>query len=130
MKHIIDERKQFELINNIIQRSDEIVQKLYQDNEKNSSLYISITLVLMFLHQVSGFLPIFFKVRQNAMLDFDLLVSFEGILTKLIDSWKNFDLDPNSFKAYWRDFLEIWNKIYSYVKKTLEPFDIHKLYLN
>lgn len=130
MKHIIDEKKQFELINNIIQRSDEIVQKLYQDTEKNSSIYISITLVLMFLHQVSGFLPIFFKVRQNVMLDFDLLVSFEGILTKLIDSWKNFDQDPDSFKVHWKNFLEIWNKIYSYVKNTLEPFDIHKLYLN
>ncbi|MGB9771304.1 MAG: hypothetical protein ACPLX7_04910 [Candidatus Kapaibacteriota bacterium] len=130
MKHIIDERKQFELINNIIQRSDEIIQKLYEDKEKHSSLYISITLVLMFLHQVSGFLPMFFKVKQNIILDFDLLVSFEGILTKLIEAWKNFDQDSESFKAYWKKFLEIWEQIYKYIQNTLEPFDFHRLYLN
>ncbi len=124
------EKKQFEMIDNIIQRSNEIVQKLLNDKEKNSNLYISITLVLMFLHQLSGFLPIFFKVRQNIVLDFDLLVSFEGKLTKLIDAWRNFDQEPEEFKNNWEQFLEIWQKVYKYIQNTLEPFDIHKIYLN
>jgi len=130
MKHIIDEKKQFEMINNIIQRSDEIIQKIYYDNDKNSSFYISVTLVLMFLHQVSGFLPLFFKVKKNAELDFDLLVSFEEILTKLIEAWKNFDKEPENFRIYWLEFLDIWNKIYNYVQNSLKPFDFHKFYLN
>jgi flagellin-specific chaperone FliS len=130
MKHIIDEKKQFEMINNIIQRSDEIIQKIYYDNDKNSSFYISVTLVLMFLHQVSGFLPLFFKVKKNAELDFDLLVSFEEILTKLIEAWKNFDKEPENFRIYWLEFLDIWNKIYNYVQNSLKAFDFHKFYLN
>ncbi|MCX7908704.1 MAG: hypothetical protein N2560_04215 [Ignavibacteria bacterium] len=130
MKHIIDDKKQFELINNIIQRSDEIIQKLYEEEEKHSSLFISVTLVLMFLHQVSGYLPLYFKVKKNASLDFDLLVSFEETLTKLIEAWKNFDKDREKFLQYWNEFLDVWEKIYTYIKKSLEPFDFYKFYLN
>lgn len=130
MKHIIDDRRQFELINSIIQRSNDIIQKLCEDDEKHSGLLMSVTLVLIFLHQVSGYLPLYFKVKKNTTLDFDLLVAFEETLTRLIEAWKNFDKDKESFKEMWSKFLEIWNEIYNFAKATFEPFDFFKFYLN
>ncbi len=130
MKNLIDDKKQFELINNIIQRSDIIIHRLYKDDEKNSSIFISVTLVLMFLHQVSGYLPIFFKIRNNSTFEFDLLIDFEETLTKLIESWKNFDTNREEFKQYWQKFLIIWEKIYSHIKISLGLFDFQKIHLN
>lgn len=130
MKNLIDDKKQFELINNIIQRSDTIINRLYEEDEKNSSLFISVTLVLMFLHQVSGYLPIFFKIRNNSTFEFDLLIDFEETLTKLIESWKNFDTYREEFKHNWQKFLVIWGKIYTHIKTSLGLFDFQKIHLN
>lgn len=131
MKHLIDERKQFETINNIIQRSDELIKKLMENKPSNSSgLYVTITMVLVFLHQVSGFLPLYFKSKKNLPLDFDLLVSFEDILTRLIIAWKDFDTSHETFITYWEEFLEVWQRIYSYVQETFKHFTLYNFSLN
>lgn len=131
MKHIIDERKQFETINNIIQRSDELIKKLMDDKlNSTSGLYVTITMVLVFLHQVSGFLPLYFKSKKSSPLDFDLLVGFEDILTRLIIAWKDFDNSQETFKAYWEEFLEIWQRIYTCVRETFKPSALYNFSLN
>ncbi len=130
MKYIIDERKQFELVNNIIQKTSEIVQGIKARNLKDTNLYLSVTLVLMFLHQVSAFLPMYFKLKKNQQFDLDLLLNFEQGLTHLTEVWRDFDNDPESFYQAWNGFLEVWGIIYNYVQTHLDAFDFHKFYLN
>lgn len=130
MKFVINERKQFELVNNIIQKTNEIVQGLKNRNLKDTSLYLSVTLVLVFLHQVSAFLPMYFKIKKSKQFDFDLLLNFEQILTHLTEVWRDFDSNPEAFYLAWNGFLEVWDKIYNYVQNHLDVFDFHKFYLN
>ncbi|MFN3306548.1 MAG: hypothetical protein ACK42Z_05100 [Candidatus Kapaibacteriota bacterium] len=131
MKHLIDERKQFETINSIIQRSDELIKKLMENKPNSASgLYVTITMVLVFLHQVSGFLPLYFKSKKSLPLDFDLLVAFEDILTRLIIAWKDFDNSHETFKTYWEEFLQTWQRIYTYVQETFKPFTFYNYSLN
>ncbi|MFN3780800.1 MAG: hypothetical protein ACK4SO_01335 [Candidatus Kapaibacteriota bacterium] len=131
MKHLIDERKQFETINSIIQRSDELIKKLMENKPNSASgLYVTITMVLVFLHQVSGFLPLYFKSKKSLPLDFDLLVAFEDILTRLIIAWKDFDNSHETFKTYWEEFLQTWQRIYTYVRESFKPFTFYNYSLN
>jgi hypothetical protein len=130
MKYVIDEKKQFDSINNVIHKTDDIVQCIKRQCQNDTSLYLSISLVLMFLHQVSAFLPMYFKVKKHKNIDFDLLLSFEQTLTNLTEEWKNFDQNKESFFTAWDEFLSVWQKIYDLVQKQPDAFDFYKFYLN
>jgi len=129
MKYVIDEKKQFDLINNVIQKTNEIIQSLKNQIHKETSLYLSVTLVLMFLHQVSAFLPMYFKAKKHKSIDFDLLLSFEQKLTNLTEEWKAFEQKKENFFVSWSEFLSVWEKIYDLVQKQPDVFDF-KFYLN
>ncbi|MCX7880432.1 MAG: hypothetical protein N2517_07200 [Ignavibacteria bacterium] len=130
MKYLIDENRQFQLVNSIIHKTTDIVNHLVNSKESSPHLIASITLVLFFVHQFTPFIHIYLKERKPKELDPDLIVNFEQTLTNLTLNWKNFEENPEIFMLNWYEFLENWDRLYKFLKKNLNSLDFPKIYLN